>query len=122
MGMGYYDRQGKPLTDTMEWGRLHSDYEYKRVAETTIGRLWVSTVWLGLDHSFGDGPPLIFETMVFVAGEGGDDLDCRRYSTEAEALAGHEDVLAEIREGRFTGYGDEPIDNTYEITEEPTLI
>ncbi|WP_166903861.1 hypothetical protein [Mycobacterium sp. DL440] len=26
----------------------------------------VSTVWLGLNHSFtDDGPPIIFETMVF---------------------------------------------------------
>jgi len=50
---------------------------------------WVSTVWLGLDHCFGDGPPVIFETMVFTTKESLDDLDCKRYSTEAEALAGH---------------------------------
>jgi hypothetical protein len=62
----------------------------KRVAETTLpnGR-WVSTVWLGLDHSFRSGPPLIFETMVFPNQGDMGDLDCDRYSTEAEALAGH---------------------------------
>lgn len=25
----------------------------------------VSTVWLGIDHSFGSGPPLYWETMIF---------------------------------------------------------
>lgn len=120
--MEHYDRQGNLIPDLLTWARLHEDIAYKRVAETTIGNLWVSTVWLGLDHSFGGGPPLIFETMVFVQGEGGNDLDCRRYATEAEALAGHEEILEEIRSGRFTGYGDEPMDTTYKITEEPTLI
>lgn len=121
--MEHYDRQGNVIPDLMEWARLHNDDNYKRVAQDTIGTLWVSTVWLGLDHSFGGGPPLIFETMVFDHGENDrSDLDCRRYSTEAEALAGHEEVCEEIRQGVFTGYGDEPIDNTYEITEEPTLI
>lgn len=62
----------------------------RRVAETTLpnGR-WVSTVWLGLDHQYGDGPPLIFETMVFPGKDDIGELDCERYSTEADALAGH---------------------------------
>jgi len=30
-----------------------------------VGEVRVSTVFLGLDHSFGEGPPLLFETMVF---------------------------------------------------------
>jgi hypothetical protein len=30
------------------------------------GNIGISTVFLGLDHRhFGDGPPLLFETMVF---------------------------------------------------------
>ena len=120
--MDRYDRQGRPIATIEEWGRLHADMAYKRVAETTVGRLWVSTVWLGLDHSFGDGPPLIFETMVFVAGEGGTDLDCIRYSTEAEALEGHQRVVDQINDGTFLGYGDEPVDATHVIDEEPTLI
>lgn len=118
----FYDRQGLRFDDVQTWGRLHADIGYRRVGEATIGNLWVSTVWLGMDHSFGSGPPLIFESMVFVAGEGGTDLDCRRYSTEAEAVAGHAALLEEIRSGTFCGYGDEPVDSTYEITEEPTLI
>src|SRR5258705_6138330 len=63
----------------------------KRVAETTVGELWVSTVFLGLDHSYLDGPPILFETMVFPSkskGDFGDNL-CWRYPTKVAAAAGH---------------------------------
>jgi len=53
----------------------------------------VSTVFLGLDHQFGDGPPLLFETLIF----GGDrDGDMWRYSTWEEAEAGHDAVVDEL--------------------------
>ena len=57
------------------------------VGDTTIGGVRVSTVFLGIDHNWSvDGPPLIFETMVF----GGDfDRDQDRYSTWEEAKQGH---------------------------------
>lgn len=60
----YYDRQGNPLT-LLEWGAMleRREREYKVVAQDTInGRWFVSTVWLGYNHQYGDGPPLIFET------------------------------------------------------------
>ena len=91
----YFDRQGEPL-ETLAWARLHSDPEYKRVALTELGGYTVSTVWLGLNHNWGQGPPLIFETMVF-GGGGSADLDMDRYSTEAQALAGHEETCLLIR-------------------------
>lgn len=83
----------------MQWAKLFESPDErakeKRVAETTLpnGR-WVSTVWLGLNHQFGSGPPLIFETMVFPSESDSGDLDCDRYSTEAEALVGHERMCA----------------------------
>ena len=88
--MNWYDRQGKPLTCIREIERLLTDISYKRIAETTLpdGK-WVSTVWLGLDHGLGIGRPQIFETMVFPVRGSGEDLDCKRYVTEAEALEGH---------------------------------
>jgi hypothetical protein len=71
----------------MEWVRAFEDID-DRVVDFTLaadgGEL--STVWLGLDHSFGAGPPLIFETMVF---GGPNDEEQERYSTEEEAKAGH---------------------------------
>ena len=54
---------------------------------------WVSTVFLGFDHGFGDGPMLLFETMVFRKGKGMDDQDCRRYSTWKEAICGHQETV-----------------------------
>ena len=57
------------------------------VARTTIAaNCDVSTVFLGLDHRFGPGAPLVFETLVFggpCAGE------CDRYTTWVEAVEGH---------------------------------
>ena len=47
----------------------------------------VSTVWLGIDHQFGNGPPLIFETMTFRGTHALGDQE--RYSTEAQAIEGH---------------------------------
>jgi len=91
--MKYYDKQGREI-DMMEWGRLHSA-PYKRVAETTLeDGTWISTVWLGIDHRLGgDGPPLIFETMVFASKDDLSEKDMARYSTEAEALAGHAEMV-----------------------------
>lgn len=86
--MDYYDRNGAPLT-LAEWSKRIESRAERRVAETTLpdGK-WVSTVWLGL--GLGLGRPLIFETMVFPKqGECSCSLDCERYSTETEALAGH---------------------------------
>ncbi len=74
--------------ELIAWAKAFEDGD-KRVAMTTLpdGKR-VSTVWMGLDHRFGHGAPLIFETMVFPP-EGAGDLDCDRYSTEEEAIAGH---------------------------------
>jgi hypothetical protein len=48
------------------------DRDYVCVAETTLTlngeEVDVSTIWLGINHRFGDGAPLIFETMVFYDG------------------------------------------------------
>lgn len=48
----------------------------------------VSTVFLGIDHrcAYLDGPPVLYESMVFRDGE---DCDQERYCTRAEALVGH---------------------------------
>ena len=99
--MSYYNRQGQPI-DMMTWARSAEDIESKRVAETTVGKLWVSTVWLGLDHAFMGGPPLIFETMIFPVE--GDEVTswseeyCDRYSTEDAAKAGHDRAVAWAKE------------------------
>ncbi len=48
------------------------------MAEDHVGEAWISTLWLGINHNYGDGPPLIFETMVF----GGEhDEEMMRYAS-----------------------------------------
>jgi hypothetical protein len=82
----YYDRQGEPI-NMMQWARRFGADD-RQVVETIVGEVRISTVWIGLDHDFsGVGPPLIFETTVFA---GPQDQLMDRYSTEAQALAGHD--------------------------------
>lgn len=72
-----------------EWGAFKSDFNANcRVAETFVGDLRVSTVFLGTDCSHGFGTvPVVFETMIF----GPDRTDgFDRYATWDEAVAGHE--------------------------------
>lgn len=100
---GYFDRKGNPMS-MLEWAQRTEARIDKRVATDVLPNgYWVSTIWLGLNHQFGDGPPLIFETMVFPCDANGKvadfgDLDCDRYSTEAEALAGHAALVAKWKQ------------------------
>lgn len=87
----YFRRDGTPYKTVMEWAADFEKGMKLRKVDDTI--LWwggrVSTIWLGLNHSFSfKGPPLIFETMVFPPGSF-QDLDMDRYSTEAQAKEGH---------------------------------
>lgn len=94
----YYHMDGTPYTgtrheQTLAWGR---DFENRLTNGGVIGRdtlwngIWVSTMWMGLDHNFGGGRPLIFESMAFEGpGPRSQDLDQDRYSTLEEAKAGH---------------------------------
>lgn len=66
------DEEGNPVSaDFMTWVTWFEDScrdfdkTKRRVAMTSIGQYKVSTVFLGLDHSFGKGPPILWETMVF---------------------------------------------------------
>lgn len=90
----YYDKEGKPL-ELMEWALLLKQATYEQVANTILpdGK-WVSTIWLGFNRRRDEGPPLIFETMVFQSRDNLEDLDCARYSTLAEAEAGHIAVVS----------------------------
>jgi hypothetical protein len=89
-GTRYYAVNGRPMT-MMEWSSSFSHYRHIGLDILRIrGHHYrVSTVWLGLDHSFFGGPPLIFETMVFEDEDmsGLDLMD--RYSTLSQAKRGH---------------------------------
>ncbi len=96
MSDGEYILDGhKPVieNDLMKWGAWFETAD-RRVVKTTLSKdVEVSTVFLGLDHSFGKGPPILFETMVF---GGKFDQEMDRYSTWEEAEKGHKQMVEKI--------------------------
>lgn len=125
----YFDRDGNPISmrQAGELGLASSPQNagdpsggYARIASDNLdeGNIWVSTVWLGLNHAWDGGPPKIFETMVFVRltpeqleerrkkwvarfdtdfAFPWEDLQVWRWSTEEEARNGHRDVVDSLR-------------------------
>lgn len=104
----WFDRQGNGI-DVERWGILHEDQDYVRIGLDVWPPLepdmplddpalvTISTVWLGHNHRFGPGPPLIFETMIF----GGEfDQSQMRYSTEEQAEHGHRQTVEDFAAGR----------------------
>jgi hypothetical protein len=83
------DHSIRPVGSMEEWcqwyEKAHCSIDWAGNAE-----LYVSTIFLGLNRNwFGEGPPILFETMVF----GGEYNELTfRYSTYDEAIAGHKDV------------------------------
>lgn len=61
---------------------------------------FVSTVDLGIDHRFGEGAPLWYETMIFPKGKY-EDMYCDRYETKEEALSSHEKLVQDINNGEY---------------------
>ncbi len=95
----FRDRHGNPMAPEAA-GALMEDIKARAVEQTTLPNgLWVSTVHLVLDHAHGRGRPLIFETMVFDSADlMAEARDCARYSTEAEAQAGHAAMVEKWRQ------------------------
>lgn len=65
----------------------------RQVLTNIVGGHYISTVFLCIDHGFGDEPPVLFETMVFEGTSVGVDIDCNRYSSYEEAIQGHIDMV-----------------------------
>lgn len=100
--MGAYDRKTRPM-DMDTWRDVFGNDDARLVRQTTIAPWRVSTIWLGIDRSYGgsDGPPLIFETVVFEDVGGVVSLDGFRlewlWSYERQARLGHRDVATFVR-------------------------
>lgn len=56
--------------------------------------------FLSMDHSFGHGRPLLYETMIFGGPHHGEQW---RYSTRSEAVEGHAAALALVLVERAKG-------------------
>lgn len=78
--------------DMMTWAKWLQTAD-RTVAKTLHLEQSVSTVFLGLNHQWGDGPPMLFETLVF----GGPlDGEMERCSTWEEAEAQHAAMVARL--------------------------
>jgi hypothetical protein len=96
--------EGQPVpADFLTWMHWFAGHEEERIVKKTeIGHFEISTVFLGLDHNFlPDGPPLIYETMVFDRSREGmekfSELACERYSTLELTRLGHEEHCDRVR-------------------------
>ena len=98
-GLYNLDKNGKPVPakSLEQWARQYEEGAGKRIVrQDYVGKTLVSTVFLAIDHSFGSGPPVLWETMVFPAGIDMEDC-CKRYTSKADAVAGHARILAEVQ-------------------------
>ena len=87
------DDQGNPVEepDLLKWGRWFQESRDQRIVkQETVNGKWVSTVFLGLDHQWGKGPPpILWECMVFKSNGKWEEEDCDRCSgnrEQAEAM------------------------------------
>ena len=95
MKTNYYILKDKKIVkvDLLTWSQWFENADNKRIALDKLpnGKR-ASTVFLGIDHGWGEGPPLLFETMVF-SKNSYEDLDMERYSTYEEAEKGHKKMV-----------------------------
>ena len=98
--MKYYmlnpDHSIREAKDIIEWATSFEGVS-RFVAKTSLENGMISTVFLGIDHNWGNGKPLFFETMVF---DGPLDGEMARYHTWDEALQGHKAMVERVREGK----------------------
>ena len=95
------DDKGVPVVELnlLTWAAWFETAD-RKLKETTIGSFRISTDFLGLDHGFGEGPPLLWETVVFDKGAFKNsplDGEMERYSTRAEAIQGHELMCERVK-------------------------
>ncbi len=101
----YIEVDGEPVEwpddDVLGFGQwMQTADRHVDWTELEGGAVKVSTVFLGLNHQYGDGPPVLYETMIF--GGEHDELQAR-YHTRAEAAQGHADVVNLLESYYSTG-------------------
>ena len=101
-GPQWYDLDHRPIGIEKANALLASDARI--IARDEVGPFTVSTVFLVLDHRMiGEGPPLLYETMVFDPADNLDDSpdfsgSPTRTATREAALAMHDQAIATARD------------------------
>jgi len=91
------DENNKPIAsisiiEASEW--MENNPERKAVKQDKIGDVFISTVFLGLNHAWNSDIPVLWETMIF-GGEHDQYQD--RYTSYEDALEGHKKALDLIK-------------------------
>ena len=99
------DVENKPVKATTdeyrEWIKAHANR--KVIGKTNIGKAFISTVFLALDHSDGiGGLPILWETMIF--SDDANDQFQERYTSQEKAVKGHEKAVRATIEGSVIEY------------------
>lgn len=95
-----------PTHDVVRWSTWFGVTVNRIVEQTMIGEtVMVSTVFLGIDHGWGDGGPILFETMTFYVNTEREgeisqmfNIPMLRYATPEQAREGHERVVTAVKE------------------------
>ncbi len=103
-----------PVESPLELAMMFEDDSSRRVALTKVGPVTISTVFLGINHQFGDGPPILFETMAWIDMEHEVysekwERDWESYQTRCSTWLEAEEMHRKAIE-HFRQYGDEVID------------
>jgi hypothetical protein len=114
-----YDYDGNPIGTMQDkeavtqWGKLFQERTLENggiIGQDKVGTYMVSTVWLGQDHNWFGGPPVLWETMVFDDSMTVPSLISRyqrRYTSRTAAVAGHKWAVELARNGKFPEDDDE---------------
>lgn len=91
-------KDGNPVEepDLIKWAEWFESATNRVVKQEHVGNTLISTVFLGLDHNFGEGAPILWETMTF--NDNRSEQDCDRCSgnwEQAEAM--HEAMVERVK-------------------------
>lgn len=73
--------------DLQKWGEFFNNKDSRRVDYTKIDdKIAISTVFLGIDHSFSGGPPILWETLIMGGEHDQDMMRCSGTIEDARSM------------------------------------
>jgi hypothetical protein len=95
------DDDNNPVKSTVnefaDWEEAYP--ERKAVKQEYIDDVYISTVFLGLDHAWNSDIPVLWETMIF--GGENDQAYQERYASYEQAIEGHQKAINFIKKGNY---------------------
>lgn len=90
----------KPVLEAAKWMEDNPNRRqvgYDELKDLNGDDVRISTVFLGLDHGWKSGTPVLWETMIF--GGVNDQNYQERYTSYEDALEGHQNAINFIKKG-----------------------